>query len=277
MEAANSTDHFLILIKYLPLDACLPTGRTAYRLPVTQSGSGRRLGRTRVVEPEWSTLYKATWSTRGSKVHVSFDESRSPHNPRRRMKSVRQKSWPLFLEAIWKAQLRGAQQVLTTKQGTRITVPTMVFGGKEAPRFTSLHNDPLLIEMKIASGSFIDIITWDCLKKFTHLGRDIIPLVHPILGFGRQEVNPTGMIHLPTCFGDKLKDKNLEVDFLVIDVPMSYNVILGRPALYKVKAVITPYFLQLQFEVDDGSMGEIHGDQRTAQECYLVSIQPLVE
>ena len=64
----------------------------------------------------------------------------------------------------------------------------------------------------------MDIITWDCLKKLTYPGRDIIPLVHLIVGFGGQEVNPIGMIRLPSCFGDKVKAKNLEVDFLIVDV-----------------------------------------------------------
>ncbi|KAJ8420507.1 LOW QUALITY PROTEIN: hypothetical protein Cgig2_015271 [Carnegiea gigantea] len=49
----------------------------------------------------------------------------------------------------------------------------------------------------------------------------------------QQEVNPTGMIRLPVRFGDKIKSKNLEVDFLVVDVPTAYNVILGRPTLHK--------------------------------------------
>ena len=67
-------------------------------------------------------------------------------------------------------------------------------------------------------GSSVDVITWDCLKKLTVPGADIIPLVHPILGFSGQEVNPTGMFCLPVHFGDKLKSKNLEVDFLVVDI-----------------------------------------------------------
>jgi len=86
----------------------------------------------------------------------------------------------------------------------------------------------------------MDIITWDCLKKLTYLGQDIVPLVHPILGIRGQEVNPTGIIRLPLRFGDELKAKNLEVDLLVVDMPMAYNVILGHPTLHKVKAVITP-------------------------------------
>jgi len=85
-------------------------------------------------------------------------------------------------------------------------------------------------------------------------------------------VNPTGMICLALHFGDKVKARNLEVDFLVVDVPTAYNIILGHPTLHKVKAVIALYLSQLQFEADGGSIGVTHGDQRTAWECYLVSV-----
>jgi len=78
--------------------------------------------------------------------------------------------------------------------------------------------------------------------------------MHPILGFEGQEVNRTDMICLPLCFGDKLKARNLETNFLVVDVPMAYNIILGCPTLHSVKAVIALYLLQLQFESDDGSV-----------------------
>ena len=101
----------------------------------------------------------------------------------------------------------------------------------------------------------MDIITWDCLKKLTYPGRDILPLVQPVLVFGGQEVNSTGMIHLLLRFSDKLKAKILEVDFLVFDIPTAYSIILGRPTLNKVKTIIAPYLLQLQFEANDGSVG----------------------
>ena len=64
--------------------------------------------------------------------------------------------------------------------------------------------------------------------------------MHSISGSGGQEVNPTGMICLPLCFGDKTKARNLEVDFLVVDVPTAYNVILGRCTMHKVKVFIAP-------------------------------------
>ena len=68
------------------------------------------------------------------------------------------------------------------------------------------------------------------------------------------------MICLPIHFGDKLRAKNLAADFLVVDVPIAYNVILGRPTLHKVEAVIALYLLHLQFETGDGSVGEMRGD-----------------
>ena len=147
--------------------------------------------------------------------------------------------------------------------------PTMVFGGEDAPRLATPHNDPLVVEMKIANalvrrilvdtGSSVDIITKDCLQKLSHPGRAVDPITTPVLGFGGQEVTPAGTVRLPVRFGDKTRFRSLEVDFLVVDVPTAYNVILGRPTLHKAKAVVAPYLLQLQFETDDGTVGELRG------------------
>ncbi|KAJ8419664.1 hypothetical protein Cgig2_033946 [Carnegiea gigantea] len=53
---------------------------------------------------------------------------------------------------------------------------------------------------------------------------------------GGYNVNPACTIHLPLSFGDKLKARNLEVNFLVFDMPTAYNVILGCPTLHMAKA-----------------------------------------
>ncbi|KAJ8428550.1 hypothetical protein Cgig2_030253 [Carnegiea gigantea] len=96
------------------------------------------------------------------------------------------------------AQLRGAQRVLTAEQGSRVIVPTLVFDKSEGLNFTLPHDDLLVVGMKVASTivrkilidtrSSVDIIMWDCLRKLKHPRREIVPLVHPILGFGEQEV-----------------------------------------------------------------------------------------
>ncbi|KAJ8419758.1 hypothetical protein Cgig2_011796 [Carnegiea gigantea] len=146
------------------------------------------------------------------------------------------------------------------------------FGDKTKSK--SLEVDFLIVDVPTAYNVIIGRPT---LHELAHPGRDIVPMVNPILGFRGQEVNPTEMIRLSVRFGDKTKSKSLEVDFLIVDVPTGYNVIIGRPTLHKVKAVIAPCLLQLQLEADDGNIGKMRGDQRTTRECYLVSIKPLIE
>ncbi|KAJ8449211.1 LOW QUALITY PROTEIN: hypothetical protein Cgig2_021675 [Carnegiea gigantea] len=274
MEAANSTGHSLTLIIRPPRPASPRTGLCAYHPLITPIGIVRPhsrmgtvdLGRRAMIgsprplpsqaaaqpgasrlnplpfrhpmqlipgEPPVSRAKKSPPRIGGQRAHISFAENESLRSPSSGMKSALQKSWLLSLEVM--------------QRGVRLTTPTMVFSGREAPHFASPHNDPMVVEMKVASaivqrilidtGSSVDIITWDCLMKLTYPGRDIVPLVHPILGIGGQEVNPTGMMHLLLCFGDKLMARNMEVVFLVVDVPAAYNVILGRPALHRTKAL----------------------------------------
>ncbi|KAJ8422447.1 hypothetical protein Cgig2_033524 [Carnegiea gigantea] len=47
--------------------------------------------------------------------------------------------------------MRETQHVLMTEQESRITVPTMIFDGREGLNFTSLHNNPLVVELKMAN------------------------------------------------------------------------------------------------------------------------------
>ena len=67
----------------------------------------------------------------------------------------------------------------------------------------------------------------------------------------------------------------MDVNFLVVDVPMAYNVIIGRPTLSVLKAVVAPYLLLMQFELDNGGVGKLFGDQKMARECYYVSLKSL--
>jgi len=45
----------------------------------------------------------------------------------------------------------GTQQVLRAEQRSRVKIPTIVFDSREDPHFTSPHNDPLVVELKVAS------------------------------------------------------------------------------------------------------------------------------
>ena len=58
-----------------------------------------------------------------------------------------------------------------------------------------------------------------------------------------------------------------QLDFLVVDCPSSYNVIIGRPTLNKWKVAMSTYCLKMKFPTDN-SVGEVKEDQVLARECY---------
>lgn len=58
-----------------------------------------------------------------------------------------------------------------------------------------------------------------------------------------------------------------QVDFLVINCPPIYNVILGRPILNFLKATTSTYCLKVKFSIPNG-IGEISGRQPLAKDCY---------
>ena len=60
-----------------------------------------------------------------------------------------------------------------------------------------------------------------------------------------------------------------QLDFLVVDCPSSYNVIIGRPTLNRWKVATSTYYLKVKFPTDNG-VDEVKGDQILARECYQV-------
>jgi hypothetical protein len=62
------------------------------------------------------------------------------------------------------------------------------------------------------------------------------------------------------------------VDFLVIDRPSTYNAIMGRPALNKLRAATSTYHLMMKF-LTEGGIGEVRGDQLAARKCYNISMK----
>jgi len=112
-------------------------------------------------------------------------------------------------------------------------------------------------------------------QKAVAYGEGLRGRMNPLVGFGGQPTYPVGMKKLPVRIGEKDNSRTVDVTFLVVDVSMVYNVIIGRPTLSAVKAVIASYLLLMQFELDGGRVGKPFGGQRMARECYYVSLMSL--
>lgn len=88
-----------------------------------------------------------------------------------------------------------------------------------------------------------------------------------MVSFIGNKLLPIRTINLPVTTG--VGDKQI---MKVVHYPSAYNSILGRPTLNQIKVVTSTYHLLMCFPTKEG-VGEVIGDQVTAQECYVASLK----
>uniref|UniRef100_A0A2N9F8I3 Integrase catalytic domain-containing protein n=1 Tax=Fagus sylvatica TaxID=28930 RepID=A0A2N9F8I3_FAGSY len=97
------------------------------------------------------------------------------------------------------------------------------------------------------------------------------PIETPLVRFAGTSIYPLGMVTLQIIVGTHPKQAIKKVNFLVVDCPSAYNVIIGRPTLNRLRAVTSTYHLLVRFPTENG-IGEMKGDQAMARECYLTTV-----
>ncbi|XP_021770723.1 uncharacterized protein LOC110734903 [Chenopodium quinoa] len=171
-------------------------------------------------------------------------------------------------------------------QASKDTFPDVLITEKDRGKVRRPHDDPIVIECKIANqkvgrilintGSSSDLISHKCLAKLKYKPSSMTLVSHPLVKFGGGVVHPVGRIDIPIRLGEKGAERHTVVRFLVVKELTAYNLILGRPTLNESKAVIIPSLMLLKFERGDGSVGSLSGDQKTVRECYLSYVKPTV-
>ncbi|XP_065632981.1 uncharacterized protein LOC112035103 [Quercus suber] len=159
----------------------------------------------------------------------------------------------------------------------RRTYQDMIFNESDSRGVKQPHNDPLVIKLTIEgfntkrvlvdNGSSADIIYFSAFQQLRLEPKRLRPFDSPLVSFSGDRVYPRGIVTLTVTVGTDLKQLTRQIDFLVVDSPSSYNVIIGRPALNKWKASTSTYCLKMKFPTDDG-VSEVRGDQVLARECY---------
>lgn len=92
----------------------------------------------------------------------------------------------------------------------------------------------------------------------------------PLCGFTSDAIHPVGSITLPLIVGDAPHQATVMVNFLVVDCPSAYNVILGRTTLNNLCAITSTRCLKMKFPIKN-DVDVARGDQLTAHKCYDIS------
>ncbi|GKV15261.1 hypothetical protein SLEP1_g26057 [Rubroshorea leprosula] len=142
------------------------------------------------------------------------------------------------------------------------------------------HNDPLVTSVTINNcevqrvlvdkGSAPDIM-YNC---FESLGLDPALLQRydgPIYGFNNQPVSVEGVLTMNVAFGSDRSYVTPSVRFLVVKMASSFNVVIGRPTLTKIRAVVFQSHLCKKFPTPTG-IATLRGNQEVARHCYITSV-----
>ena len=153
----------------------------------------------------------------------------------------------------------------------------MTFNTDDARGVKQPHNDPLVITLMIEgfnikrilvdNGSSADIIYLSAFQQLKLDPRRLRPFDSPLISFNGDKVYPNGIVTLTVTVGTHLKQLTRQLDFLVVDCPASYNVIIGRLTLNKWKSTTSTYCLKVKFPTENG-IDKVRGDQILARECY---------
>ena len=156
-------------------------------------------------------------------------------------------------------------------QGTSIS-----FDEEETRHLERSHDDALVITLDVANfevsrilvdtGSSVDLIFLGTLERMRISRANIVGPPSPLVVFTSESAMSLGTIKLRVLAGKMSKI----VDFVVFDKPTTYNIILGTPWIYQMKAVPSTYHQCIKFPTPSG-VETIQGDQEALRTCYLVS------
>uniref|UniRef100_A0A2N9H3X0 Reverse transcriptase/retrotransposon-derived protein RNase H-like domain-containing protein n=1 Tax=Fagus sylvatica TaxID=28930 RepID=A0A2N9H3X0_FAGSY len=185
-----------------------------------------------------------------------------------------------------KAYARQAHNILVTqrpRKNVKMDDQIITFSKDDARGIHQPHDDTLVVTMTIAgfitrrvlidNGSSADIIYLPAYQQMK-IDKEWLRLIDiPLVGFTGDKVKPLGVVSLMIEAETYPKQVRASVEFLIVDCPSAYNVIIGRPTLNKLRAVTSTYHLLARFptELD---IGELKRDQATARECYFASLRP---
>ena len=143
------------------------------------------------------------------------------------------------LKKAYQRQVNSVYMIPPFKQ--RWTNRDMYFSKDDARGVEQPHDDHLVIMLMIKgfntkrvfldNGSSADIIY---LFDFQQLKLDpgrLRLFGSPLVNFSGDRVYPKGLVMLTITVGTHPRQLTRQLDFLVVDCPSSYNVIIGRPTL----------------------------------------------
>jgi len=185
--------------------------------------------------------------------------------------------------SVRKKHLRAIQSVHSASTHRRPHIPPITFTDDDFTAIDPAQDDPMVITVEIDKfaiakvlvdqGSSVDILYWDTFKKMQISETEIQPYNEQIVGFSGERVDTRGFIDLFTTFNDDYLSKTINIRYLLVNANTSYNILLGRPSINRLKAIVSTPHLAMKFPSVNGDIATVHVDHKIARECYVTSLK----
>jgi len=129
------------------------------------------------------------------------------------------------------------------------------------------------MKMSVDQGSFVDILYWKMFKKMRITKEEMRSYNDLVVGFSSERVGTRGYIELYTNFTEGKVSKTIKIQYMVIDANTSYNILLGRSSINRLRAIVSTPHMAMKFLSTSGDILTMHVDQKLALECYIGSLR----
>ncbi|KAL1194847.1 hypothetical protein V5N11_011162 [Cardamine amara subsp. amara] len=184
----------------------------------------------------------------------------------------------LCQDTVWeiKKHKRAAMmEVSREPRGDKVNTQ-ITFEEFDTQHLTKPHDDTLVVTLDVANfevskvlidtRSSVDLIFRSTLQRMEINRADIVRPPAPFIASTSETPMSLGTIRLPVLAVGVSKI----VEFTVFDRPAAYNIIMGTPWIYQMKAVPSIYHQCVKFPTPSG-VGTIKGDQEVSRSYYLTS------
>jgi len=145
------------------------------------------------------------------------------------------------------------------------------------------ENDPVVIlvvttwrkvhRVLVDQGSSADVMFWSTFNKL-QLSPDLLrPYTGCLYGFGENQVEVRGYLELRTTFIDGTASRTESIRYLVVNTNSAYNILLGRPALNRLRAMSSTRHMKMKLPDLSCKVIVIKSDQEEARKCYENSLK----
>ena len=114
---------------------------------------------------------------------------------------------------------------------------------------------------------------WSTFNKL-QLSPDLLrPYTGCLYGFANNPVEVRGYLELRTTFTDGAASRTESIRYLVVNANSAYNILLGRPALNRLRTVSSTHHMKMKLPDLSGKVIVIKSDQEEARKCYENSLK----